>query len=192
MQRFLTSRRSKSILASYVVVSIAILLIPVYYSWQTCEINRQYLGENIGYCSSGITGAFGTIFFNPLAYLLVVPTIVGIILTALHVFHWKISASTVRISVFSIAFLTAVSSSAIILYSLFVYGEDDFYREKQCTIGQPPEEPYCLYGTAIANFTSIIAPTQIAFCLAWIVLVVLYRNLDVDSQRREMHLPPDS
>jgi hypothetical protein len=148
MQRLFTSRRSNSILSSYAVVSIALILIPVYYAWQTCAINQQYLGENTGYCSLGIAGAFGTTFFSPLAYLLVVPIIVGMILTALHVFRWKTSALTVRISVFSIAILTALASTAIIFYSLFVYSENDFYREKVCSIGSPPEsEPYCRYAT---------------------------------------------
>jgi hypothetical protein len=176
MLRAISSFKPQSILASYVVVSIAIILVPIYYLWESCRIDEEYFGVNTDYfCnpdSARMLGAF--LVFSPVVLILYAPVIVGGILAALRRFRAKMSALSVQTAVSILTVLTVWSSILIAFSALFSYDEDRFYREVQCDFAD--EEPMpCLKGTARADLSGVLAPVEIALCVVSIGLSLIYR-----------------
>jgi hypothetical protein len=122
MLRAISLFKPQSILALYIVVSSVIVLVPIYYLWESCRIDEQYFGVNTDYfCNPDSASMLSAFFagFNPVVLILYTPIIVGGILAALRKFRPKLSALSVQAAVFLLTILSIGSSIMIAFGALF-------------------------------------------------------------------------
>jgi hypothetical protein len=175
LRRQLTSFQLHSILAAYIAVSIAIVVVAFYHSWEGCRIALQYGASSSDYyCAVG----GGWTFFSPWTLILFVPVTASMALVVLGVIRWQISASLKRRIIFTLTTVPEVSLILIILGSLFGVAIDHEHAGKQCggwVNGIPHDmQQSCDIARTKMNSSDTFLPIQVALCVAGIVLTYVY------------------
>lgn len=150
------------------------------YFWQECKIHEQYGDSAIYFCNSEVASipGIGQRLSNPSMFLLYAPLATGITLAVVRKYRRKMSALNARRGVIALTGLTFGVSILIIFGALFVNADNEFYRDKQCYLGDTSSDwmQYCLKGTERANLSGFLMPIEIALGAIAIALAILYRN----------------
>ena len=175
LQRLLTSFRPNTIVAAYVAVSIAIVVVVFFYYSEGCRIEQLYSGSSSDhYC---IVGG-GWTFFSSWTLFLFIPVTVSMTLLVLRVIRWQSSAPLQRSVIFALTTASEVSLFLIILGSLFGVALVHEHAGNQCggwANGISLEyQQSCNKARAVANFSSSLLQLQVALCIAGVVLTYLY------------------
>jgi hypothetical protein len=176
MLRVISSISPLRILAAYIVVGAAVILVPMLYYWQECKVAVQYSDSPTFTCNFGADAVpgLGRELNSPLMFFLYVPLLAGIGLAISRKYRQYLSARTVRAIVVILTGLTFATSILVIWGAYFVHFNNEYYAGKQCFAGEEWTQ-YCLLGRAKINVSGLFAPIEMSLGVICIALAILYR-----------------